>query len=377
MDDGFDGVGGLHQKEVNTGHISWIGLPSTPLGMSRHGEGNDRRQVMKDKLTTAFLIAPVLVLMLVLCLGSFVADAQQSTVPRVGFLAGGSPPAFQHLIEAFRQGMRERGYIDGHDFVIEIRAAEGRFDRLPGLAADLVRSKVDVILVGATAPLRAAKDATNTIPIVIAGVGDPVGTGFIASLERPGGNITGLAGSAVAKTRLLELIKEAVPTMSRLAVLANPGDAGAVRSVKDWQVVASAAGIEARPFEVDKPDGFEEAFAGMARARADTLVVVGDALMFSSRARIVSLASNNRLPAMYPQKEYVNAGGLISYGTDLADIFRRSAGHVDKILKGANPAELAVELPTKYEFAINLATAKALGLTIPASLRAKADRLVE
>jgi len=273
--------------------------------------------------------------------------------------------------------MRERGYIDGQGFVIEIRAAEGRFDRLPGLAADLVRSKVAIILVGATGPLQAAKDATNTIPIVIASVGDPVGTGFIASLERPGGNITGVTGSAVSRARLLELIKEAVPTVSRLAVLANPLDAAAVRVVKDWQVVASAARIEAQPFEVDKPDGFEEAFAGMARARADTLVVVGDALMFSSRARIVSLAGKNRLPALYPQKEYVNAGGLISYGTDLADIFRRSAGHVDKILKGANPAELPVELPTKYELAINLATAKALGLTIPASLRAKADRLVE
>jgi putative ABC transport system substrate-binding protein len=331
---------------------------------------------MKDKLTTASLIARVVVLMLVLCLGSFVADAQQPTPPRVGFLAGGSPPAFQHLIEAFRHGMRERGYSDGQNFVIEIRAAEGRFDRLPGLAADLVSSKVAVIVVGATGPLQAAKDATNTIPIVVAGV-DPVGTGYIASLERPGGNITGVAGSAVPRARLLELIKEAVPTVSRLAVLANPGDAAAVRGVKDWQVVASAAGIEARPFEVDKPDGFEEAFAGMARARADTLVVVGDALMFSSRARIVSLAGKNRLPAMYPQKEYVNAGGLISYGTDLTDIFRRSAGFVDKILKGANPAELAVELPTKYELAINLATAKALDLTIPASLRAKADRLVE
>src|SRR5205809_7232626 len=153
---------------------------------------------MKDKLTTASIIATLLVLILVLCLGPFVAGAQQSTVPRVGFLAGGSPPAFQHLIEAFRQGMRERGYIDGQNFVIEIRAAEGRFDRLPGLAADLVRSKVAVIVVGANGPLQAAKDATNTIPIVIAGVGDPVGTGFIASLERPRGNLTGLAGSAVA-----------------------------------------------------------------------------------------------------------------------------------------------------------------------------------
>src|SRR3989449_6185603 len=170
-------------------------------------------------------IVAVVVILLMFCFGSLLADAQQSTVPRVGFLAGGSPPAFQHLIEAFRQGMGERGYIDGQNFVIEIRAAEGRFDRLSGLAAELVRSNVDVILVGATAPLRAAKDATNTVPIVIAGVGDPVGTGFIASLEWPGGNITGLAGSAVAKTRLLELIKEAVPTMSRLAVLANPGDA--------------------------------------------------------------------------------------------------------------------------------------------------------
>jgi putative ABC transport system substrate-binding protein len=332
---------------------------------------------MKDKLTTASLIATVLVLMLVLCLGSFVADAQQPTPPRIGWLAGGSPPAFQHITEAFLQGMREHGYIDGQNFVLEIRAAEGRFERLPGLAADLVRSKVAVILVGATGPLQAAKDATNTIPIVMASVGDPVGTGFIVSLERPGGNITGVAGGAVPRARLLELIKEAFPTVSRLAVLANPGEPGAVRVVKDWQVLASAAGIEARPFEVDKPDGFEEAFAGMARARADALVVVGDALMFSSRARIVSLAAKNRLPAMYPQKDYVSAGGLISYGTDLTDVFRRSAGHVDKILKGANPAELVVELPTKYELAINLATAKTLGLTIPASLRAKGDVLVE
>src|SRR5437870_6062703 len=174
----------------------------------------------------------VLVLLLVFCFGSLLADAQQSTVPRVGFLAGGSPPAFQHLIEAFRQGMRERGYIDRQNFVIEIRAAEGRFERLPGLAADLVRSKVAVIVVGATGPLQAAKDATNTIPIVIASVVDPVGTGFIASLERPGGNITGVTGSAVSRASLLELIKEAVPTVSRLAVLSNPLDAAAVRVVK-------------------------------------------------------------------------------------------------------------------------------------------------
>ena len=332
---------------------------------------------MKDKLTTASLIAPVLVLMLVLCLGSFVADAQQSTVPRVGWLAGGSPPAFQHITEAFLQGMREHGYINGQNFVLEIRAAEGRFDRLPGLAADLVRSKVAVIVVGATSPLRAAKDATNAIPIVIAGVGDPVGTGYVASLERPGGNITGVSSGTIPRTRVLELIKEIVPKMSRLAVLANPGGGFAARGLTDWQQLARAAGIEAQPFEVDKPEGFEEAFAGMTRARADALVVVDDPLMFSSRARIVSLAGKSRLPAMYPQKEYVNAGGLISYGIDLTDIFRRSAGHVDKILKGANPAELAVELHTKSELAINLATAKALGLMIPASLRAKADRLVE
>ena len=322
-------------------------------------------------------IVAVLVLLLMFCFGSLLADAQQSTVPRVGFLAGGSPPAFQHLIEAFRQGMREHGYIDGQSFVIETRAAEGRFDRLPGLAADLVRSKIAVIVIGATGPLRAAKDATNTIPIVIAGVGDPVGTGFIASLERPGGNITGVSSGTIPWTRRLELIKEVVPKMSRLAFLANPGDGFAARGLKDGQQLASAAGIEARPFEVDKPEGFEEAFAGMARARTDALVVVGDALMFSSRARIVSLAAKNRLPAIYGQKEYVETGGLISYGIDLTDIFRRSAGHVDKILKGANPAELPVELPTKYELAINLTTAKALGLTIPASLRANADRLVE
>src|SRR2546428_2754380 len=160
-------------------------------------------------------IVAVLVLLLMFCFGSLLADAQQPTMPRVGWLAGGSPPAFQHLIEAFRQGMRERGYIDGQNFVLEIRAAEGRFDRLPGLAADLVRSKVDVILVGATGPLRAAKDATNTIPIVMASVGDPVGTGYIASLERPGGNITGVASGTIQRPRVLELIKEIVPKMSR------------------------------------------------------------------------------------------------------------------------------------------------------------------
>src|SRR2546428_2828661 len=223
---------------------------------------------MKDKLTTASLIAPVLVLMLVLCLGSFVADAQQSTVPRVGWLAGGSPPAFQHITEAFLQGMREHGYIDGQNFVLEIRAAEGRFDRLPGLAADLVRSKVAVILVGATGPLQAAKDATNTIPIVIASVRDPVGTGHIASLERPGGKITGVAEGAVPRTRLLELIKEAVPTGSRLAVLANPGDAAAVRAVKDWQGGAGAARGGDPPLAGGKTHGVEEGFAGVAGGAA-------------------------------------------------------------------------------------------------------------
>ena len=322
-------------------------------------------------------IAAVLVFLVAFCSGSLFTDAQQSTAPLVGWLAGGSPPAFQHLAEAFRQGMRERGYIDGQNFILEIRAAEGRFERLPELAAELVRRKATVILVGAAAPLRAARDATNRTPIVIAGVGDPVGAGFIASLERPGGNITGVSGGTVPRTRVLELIKEAAPNVSRLAVLGNPDDGNAARALKDWQQIAMGAGIEAHPFEVNKPEGFEEAFAGIARARAGALVVVPDALMFSSRARIANLAAKNGLPAIYGQKEYVEAGGLISYGVDSVDLFRRSAGFVDKILKGANPGELPVELPTKYELAINLATAKALGLTISASLRTKADRLVE
>src|SRR5207245_4694408 len=182
----------------------------------------------------------------------------------------------------FRQGMRERGYIDGQNFVIEVRAAESRFDRLPGLAADLVRSKVAVIVVGATGPLRAAKDATNTIPIVMAGVGDPVGTGFIASLERPGGNITGVAGGAVPSVKLLELIKEVVPAVSRLAVLANSGDGFAARALKDWQQIAIGARIEAQRFEVDKPEGVGEAFAGMGRARAGALVGGPEGLMCAS-----------------------------------------------------------------------------------------------
>src|SRR5438132_930416 len=212
-------------------------------------------------------IVAVLVILLIFCFGSLLADAQQSTVPRVGFLAGGSPPAFQHLIEAFRQGMRERGYIDGQNFVIEVRAAESRFDRLPGLAADLVRSKVAVIVVGATGPLRAAKDATNTIPIIMACLCDPVGTGFIASLERPGGNITGVAGGAVPSAKLLELIKEVVPAVSRLAVLANSGDGFAARALKDWQQIAIGARIEAQPCEGDQQEGLAEPFDGEVRGR--------------------------------------------------------------------------------------------------------------
>jgi len=308
-----------------------------------------------------------------------IAEAQPAgKVYRVGYLSASSSTANPRILEAFRQGLRDLGWVEGQNIVIEYRWAEGRFDRLPDLAAELVRLKVDVIVASPAAPALAAKNATGTIPIVFMGAGDPVGQGLVASLPRPGGNVTGLSygvgPSIFAKD--LELLKEAVPKVRRVAVLFNPASPTQhiISEVKD---AARSLGLQLQLVEARGPGDFDGAFAAMARERAGALFVVTDPVFSPHRARLVDLAIKNRLPTIFTQREDAEAGGLMSYGPRLSDLWRRGATYVDKILKGAKPADLPVEQPTKFELVINLKTAKALGLTIPPSLLARADEVIQ
>jgi putative ABC transport system substrate-binding protein len=308
------------------------------------------------------------------------AEAQPvAKVPRIGYLAL-NPTANPHLHEAFRQGLRDLGYVEGRNVVIESRDAEGKPERLPALAAELVALKVDVLVAQSTVAALAAKQATRTLPIVFP-VADPVSSGLVTSLARPGGNLTGLsilAPEMVGKG--LELLKQAVPGVSRVAVLWDPG-AFPERTAKDMrkevEVAARALGVRLQFIEARGPDDFDRAFSEMTRARAGALTVLGGSMLFSERKRLVDLAGKNRLPAVYPWREGVDAGGLMAYGPNVADLFRRAATYVDKILKGAKPGDLPIEQPTKFELVINLKTAKALGLTIPRSLLQRADQVIE
>ena len=308
------------------------------------------------------------------------AEAQQAAkVARIGILGGSAAPT--PLREAFLQGLRDLGYVEGRTVVIEYRFDEEKLERLPALAAELVALKVDVIVTGSTPAALAAKQATRTLPIVFVAVGDPVGSGLVTSLARPGGNVTGLSNLAPELVgKCLELLKQAVPGVSRVAVLWQPGAVGE-RTEKDMlkeaEVAARALGVRLQFVEARGPEDFDRAFSDMTRARAGALTVLGSAMFFSERRRLVDLAAKNRLPAVYPWREFVDAGGLMAYGPDLADLFRRAATYVDKILKGAKPADLPVEQPTKFELVINLKTAKALGLTIPPSLLGRADQVIE
>jgi putative ABC transport system substrate-binding protein len=310
------------------------------------------------------------------------AEAQQAAkVPRIGFLSLNLAPN-SHLHEAFRQGLRDLGYIQGRNIVIEIRDAEGKYERLPALAAELVALKVDVIVTGGgTPPALAAKQATKTIPIVFASAPDPVTDGLVASLARPGGNVTGLSNiNPELVGKCLEQLKQAVPGVSRVAVLWQPGfmDERTDREMlKAEDVAARALGVRLQVVEARGPADLDRAFSDMTKARAGALTVLPSAMLFTERRRLVDLATKTRLPAVYPQKEFVEAGGLMAYGPSLADLFRRAATYVDKILRGAKPADLPVEQPTKFELIINLKTAKALGLTIPPSLLQRADQVIE
>ncbi len=322
-------------------------------------------------------------IILTLALGLFAAPlasaAQQlAKVPRIGFLWSSGRTATPPNFEAFRQGLRELGYMEGQNIAFESRWAEVRFDRLPTLAGELVRLRVDLIATGGTPAARAAKEATTTIPIVAVAVGDPVGTGLVASLARPGGNLTGLSDITVdMSAKRLELIKEVVPTVSRVAVLWNPTHPTNPLQLRETQVAAQAFGVRVQLAEVRGADELERAFATMMRERPGALVVLSDPFMLLHRGRLADLAAKNRLPAVYPWREHAEAGGLMSYGPSLPDLYRRAATYVDKILKGAKPADLPVEQPTRFELVINLKTAKALGLTIPPSVLIRADQVIQ
>jgi putative tryptophan/tyrosine transport system substrate-binding protein len=310
------------------------------------------------------------------------ASAQQpAKVARIGFLATTNLAANPHLQEAFLQGLRDLGYVEGRNVVIEYRDAEGTLERLPALAAELIALKVDVIVAPGTPQALAAKQATRTLPIVFAVAGDPVGSGLVTSLARPGGNVTGLSSvTSDLVGKCLEQLTQAVPGVSRVAVLWQPGGFGE-RAEKDMQKAAEVAGrtlgLRLQFVEARRPADIGKAFSDMTRGRAGALTVLGGGTMlFAERRRLVDLAAKNRLPAVYPWRDFVDAGGLMSYGANFPDLYRRAATYVDKILKGAKPGDLPVEQPTKFELVINVKAATALGLTVPQSLLGRADEVI-
>jgi putative tryptophan/tyrosine transport system substrate-binding protein len=308
---------------------------------------------------------------------SLPAEAQQAKkVPRIGFLSVTSP-GFDPRLEAFRQGLREMGYVEGQNIVIEYRYAEGQADRLPKLVAELVDLKADIIVTNGTRATRAAKNATKTIPIVMAYDLNPVGSGYVASLARPGGNITGLTNiSPDLSGKRLEVLREALPGISRVGVIWNPEVPELVSAFKETQSAARALGAQLQSLEVRGPDDFEGAFQAAIKWQAKALILLADALIASYQPQILELEAKYKLPTMHQTSGSVEAGGLISYGAHLPDLYRRAATYVDKILKGAKPADLPVEQPTKFELVINLKTAKVLGLTIPPSVLYRADKVI-
>jgi putative ABC transport system substrate-binding protein len=303
--------------------------------------------------------------------------AQQKSMPVIGFLNGRSPGEAAGIIAALQQGLSETGYVDGQNVAIEYRWAEGRYDRLPGLAADLVDHKVDVITTGGLPPARAAKNATSTIPIVFLGT-DPVRDGLVASLARPGGNLTGFSNLNVdLMPKRLELLSELVPQARVIALLVNPNNPTADRIIGDVQEAAHAKGMQLNILRAGTENEIEIAFASLVQSQADALVVGGDPFFNSRREQLASLASHHAVPGIYEYREFPAAGGLISYGPSLADQWRRVGIYVGKILKGAKPADLPVQQPTRVELVVNLNTAKALGLAIPQSILARADEVIE
>jgi putative ABC transport system substrate-binding protein len=307
------------------------------------------------------------------------ARAQQTgKIWRIGFLSGASHESYSGLYAAFQLGMRELGYVEGKDFVGEARFAGGNYQRLPDLAADLVRLKVDIIVTGLTAGIRTLQQATSTIPIVMAYSTDPVGNGFVSSLARPGGNITGITGSSDdSAPKQLELLATVVPNTSRIGVLGNPATPTYPAVLKGAQNTARKAGLAVVPVEAGSPQQIRKAFATFAEERVQAVMVAADGVFFLQRQQLAELAIINRLPTMFSQREYAVAGGLMSYGENLSDFFRRAASFVDKIFKSAKPGDLPIEQPTKFNLVINRTTADAIGVTIPSHLYIFADEVIE
>jgi putative ABC transport system substrate-binding protein len=330
--------------------------------------GNRKSKIQNRKLVG------IVALVLTFAMCGVVAEAQQKKVPRVGVLFIGSRN--QPHLDAFKQGLRERGYVEQKNIVLAYRYAEGNNDRLPQLAAELVRDKVDVIVTTASVSAVAARRATKTIPIVMTS-GNPLESGLAASLAKPGGNVTGLTVlSADLSGKRVELLTETFPKTTRIAALQSPQDFEAGAGYKETQEAAKAFSLRLHPVEVQSANDFEPAFAQMNKAGETALLVILSPMITFNSRRIVELALKYRLPGMYPTKQFAEEGGLMAYGPVIADLYRRAATYVDKILKGANPGELPVEQPIKFELVINLKTAKQIGLTIPPNVLARADRVI-
>ncbi len=326
---------------------------------------NSRRKFI-IAMTAALLAAPL------------ATHAQQPKLTKIGVLLASSPAATAHLLAAFRQGLRDVGQVEGKTYVLEIRYGEARADRLSGLARELLSLKVNVILASTDGAVAAVKHQTGAVPVVMINTTDPVGTGFVATLARPGGNVTGLTNIAPElSAKRLQLLKEAIPSLSRAAILWNPDIRGAVLDYKETEGAARSLRLHLQSIEASRADDLDRAFSAVTEERAQALIVLTpNPLAFEYRDQFLGFTQKNQLPSMYAQKEFVEAGGLMSYGPSTVDMWRRAATYVEKILKGAKPADLPVEQPAKFELVINLKTAKALGLTIPQSLLIRADEVI-
>ena len=320
----------------------------------------------------------VVAIVITFAFGGTAAHAQQPTkLPRIGYLTAGTLSAQSARIEAFRQGLRELGYTEGKNLIIEYRQAEGKFDRLPALATELARLKVDIIISGGPTVTRAAKEATTSIPIVMVQDSDPVGSGFVASLAHPSGNITGLSTLAPELSgKRLEILKEIVPNLSRVAILGDSTEPANAQSLKEIEVAAKAFGFKLQYLDVLSPKDIETSFLAASKARTDAALFLASAVYSPRRKEVAEFAVKNRLPAIYFNSEFVEDGGLMAYGVSFFDLYRRAATYVDKILKGRKPADLPVEQPIKFEFIVNLKAAKQIGLTIPPNVLVRADKVI-
>jgi len=337
----------------------------------------DRQPGRRSRARTFALVA----LLLVIAAGWARVEAQQGRgIPKIGLLTPNTPANSTHLVEAFRQGLKDAGYVEGKSCAIEIRYGEGQPERLPALARELVNLKPDVLVASTDPAIAAARRETRTIPIVMAFSIDPVGTGFVASLAHPGGTVTGVSSIAAAEmsAKRLALLREAVPSLVRVALLWNPDVRGAVFEYKETETTARSLKLEMQSVEVSSVADLDRAFAAVTSQRAQALLLLpGNPVTLAKRGEITSFAQKNRLPAMFPTREYVDLGGLMSYGPSIPAMYRRAAAYVGKILKGAKPADLPVEQPTEFELVVSLKTAKAIGLTMPPSVLQRADQVIQ